>query len=121
MFSNTFLPLLALASTATAHFRLVQPPWRGDSFNAPANQYIFPCANVNETTSAENRTQWPLTGGSVVFNGSHPWAMTYVNLALGSNATNFNISLVPGFNQTGKGVFCFKVCFVVSLIQEVAC
>lgn len=44
-----------------------------------------------------------------MFNGSHPWATTYVNLALGANATNFNISLVPGFNQTGPGVFCFKV------------
>jgi hypothetical protein len=103
--------LLALASTASAHFLLLQPTWRGDSFIEPASQYRYPCANVNETTSAANRTQWPLSGGSVVFNGSHPWAFTYVNLALGSNATNFNISLVPGFNQTGKGVFCFKVRF----------
>jgi len=31
-----------------------------------------------------------------------------VNLAIGNNATNFNISLVEGFNQTGAGVFCLK-------------
>lgn len=109
MFSNTLLPLLALASTATAHFRLLQPQWRGDSFIAPASQYAYPCAGVNATSSdSTNRTQWPLTGGSVVFNGSHPWSFTYVNLAIGTNASSFNISLVPGFNQTGPGVFCFK-------------
>jgi hypothetical protein len=44
----------------------------------------------------------------VVFKGSHPWAYTFVNLALGGdNTTNFNITLVHGFNQTGNGTFCF--------------
>lgn len=105
----SIIPLLALAGSATAHFRLLQPTWRGDSFAAPASQWEYPCANVNATaTDSANRTQWPLTGGSVVFNGSHPWSMTYVNLAIGTNGTNFNITLVPGFNQTGPGVFCFK-------------
>lgn len=110
MISTNVFALLALASTASAHFRLLQPIWRGDSFTAPASQWVYPCANINATTDAANRTQWPLTGGSVVFNGSHPWATTYVNLALGSSGVNFNITLVPGFNQTGPGVFCFKVC-----------
>jgi hypothetical protein len=110
MLTTTVLALTALASTASAHFRLNQPTWRGDSFIAPADQWRYPCANINATTDAANRTQWPLTGGSVVFNGSHPWAFTYVNLALGSAAGSFNITLVPGFNQTGPGVFCFKVC-----------
>ena len=42
------------------------------------------------------------------FEPSHPWALTYVNLALGGdNTTTFNISLVEGFNQTGNGTFCF--------------
>ena len=31
-----------------------------------------------------------------------------MNLALGSNATNFNITLLEMFNQTGAGVFCMK-------------
>jgi len=44
----------------------------------------------------------------VVFKGSHPWAYTFVNLGLGGdNTTNFNITLVDGFNQTGNGTFCF--------------
>ncbi|KAH7069953.1 hypothetical protein BKA63DRAFT_92253 [Paraphoma chrysanthemicola] len=103
----SLVALTALAGSAAAHFELLQPKWRGDSFTAPANQYTYPCAGINATTDA-NRTQWPLTGGSVVFNGSHAWAYTYVNLALGVNGSSFNISLVPGFNQTGKGVFCFR-------------
>lgn len=65
-------------------------------------------ANVNETTDVANRTQWPLTGGSVSINGSHSSALTYVNLGLGTNVTNFNISLVENLNQTGAGVFCLK-------------
>lgn len=31
-----------------------------------------------------------------------------MNLGLGTNVTNFNISLVDTLNQTGKGVFCLK-------------
>jgi hypothetical protein len=107
MLSTSLLAFTALASTATAHFHLLQPTWRGDSFAPGNSQYTYPCANVNETTDRSNRTQWPTSGGSVVFNGSHPSALTYVNLALGRNASNFNISLVPVFNQTGPGVFCW--------------
>lgn len=107
---STFVALTALAGSATAHFRMLQPTWRGDSFEAPASQWQYPCAGINATTDSANRTQWPLDGGSVVFNGSHPWSMTYVNLALGSQGSSFNITLVQGFNQTGPGVFCFKVC-----------
>lgn len=63
---------------------------------------------VNQSLSHNNRTEWPLDGGSVVFKGSHPWALTYVNLALGGdNTTSFNISLVQVFNQTGNGTYCF--------------
>ncbi|OAK96950.1 hypothetical protein IQ06DRAFT_198930, partial [Phaeosphaeriaceae sp. SRC1lsM3a] len=105
---STFVTLTALAGSATAHFRMLQPTWRGDSFTAPASQWQYPCAGINATTDSNNRTSWPLDGGSVVFNGSHPWAMTYVNLALGSQGASFNITLAEGFNQTGPGVFCFK-------------
>lgn len=43
-----------------------------------------------------------------MINGSHSSALTYVNLGLGTNVTNFNISLVENLNQTGAGVFCLK-------------
>ncbi|KAL6709942.1 hypothetical protein ACN47E_000727 [Coniothyrium glycines] len=108
MLSTSILAIGALAAGVDAHFRLLQPLWRGSSFVQPASQYIYPCANVNETTDIANRTLWPPSGGSVVINGSHAHALTSVNLALGANATNFNISLAELFNQTGPGVFCLK-------------
>ncbi|OAL44764.1 hypothetical protein IQ07DRAFT_604708 [Pyrenochaeta sp. DS3sAY3a] len=108
MLSTTFLTIGALAAGVNAHFRLLQPTWRGSSFVEPASQWIYPCANVNETTDIANRTLWPSTGGSLIINGSHEHALTAVNLALGSNVTNFNISLVELFNQTGAGIFCLK-------------
>lgn len=55
-----------------------------------------------------NRTSWPFTGGSVKINGSHEHALTSINMAIGTNATNFNITLVEMFNQTGAGVYCVK-------------
>ncbi|KAJ4333784.1 hypothetical protein N0V87_007352 [Didymella glomerata] len=108
MLASSILAISALAGSATAHYKLLAPAWRGDSFEEPASQYIFPCANVNETTDIANRTQWPLTGGSVSINGSHSSAITYVNLGLGTNVTNFNISLVENLNQTAAGVLCLK-------------
>jgi hypothetical protein len=69
---------------------------------------FLPGGGVNQSTSDTNRTEWPLDGGSLVFRGSHQWAYTFVNLGLGGdNTTNFNITLVDGFNQTGNGTFCF--------------
>ncbi|KAF3042658.1 hypothetical protein E8E12_005552 [Didymella heteroderae] len=108
MLTSSILAITALAGSATAHYKLLAPTWRGDSFEEPASQWIFPCANVNETTDIANRTQWPLSGGSVSINGSHSSALTYVNLGLGTNVTNFNISLVENLNQTGAGVLCLK-------------
>jgi hypothetical protein len=64
-------------------------------------------ANVSQDASANNRTAWPLSGGSLLFAGSHPWAYTYVNLGIGNEVTGFNVSVVEGFNQTGNGTFCF--------------
>ena len=124
--------LLTCLQLVSAHFSINYPYWRGDSFTAPASQYNRPCkssplntksiyieaplsnqrytspgAGVNQSLSNTNRTLWPLTGGSVVLQVSHPWAITYVNLGLGGdNTTVFNISLVPNFNQTGNGTFC---------------
>ena len=70
-----------------------------------ANYSILLGANVSETT---NRTAWTTTGGSLRLHVGHHWALTYVNLGFGNNVTNFNISLVDHFNQTGNGTFCLK-------------
>lgn len=37
----------------------------------------------------------------------HAWTYVFINLGLGENVTNFNISLTPNFlNVTGNGTFC---------------
>lgn len=59
---------------------------------------------------AGNKTEWPIEGGSVALDLHHPWTYLYINLGLGENSTNFNISLTPELlNVTGKGDFCFPV------------
>lgn len=117
--------LVTCLQLVSAHFSITYPYWRGDSFTAPASQWLRPCkslsyninlppiwsntpgAGVDQSLSNTNRTLWPLTGGSILLQTSHPWAITYVNLGLGGdNTTTFNISLVPNFNQTGNGTFC---------------
>ncbi|EON68181.1 hypothetical protein W97_07330 [Coniosporium apollinis CBS 100218] len=108
MFAKLLPVLLATAHIASAHFRLQYPFWRGDSFEGEASQWTWPCAGVDQTESANNRTQWPLSGGSVRIFGSHPWALTYVNLGVGNNVTSFNITLLDNFNQTGNGTFCIS-------------
>ncbi|KAF2117307.1 hypothetical protein BDV96DRAFT_490101, partial [Lophiotrema nucula] len=108
MFSKSFVAVLSFLGSATAHFALDYPYWRGDSFAEGRSQWDFPCANVTETTDLSNRTQWPATGGSILLHAHHPWALTYVNLGLGTNVSSFNISLVSSFNQTGNGTFCLK-------------
>ncbi|KKZ65887.1 hypothetical protein EMCG_08392 [[Emmonsia] crescens] len=94
--------LALLLQLVSAHFSVKYPFWRGNSYST---QWTRPCGGVNVTT---NRTEWPLDGGSFLFSPSHHWAITYVNLGLGSDdSVIFNISLVEGFNQTGNGTFCF--------------
>ncbi|KAM5453169.1 hypothetical protein MaudCBS49596_002946 [Microsporum audouinii] len=103
MLTNQLLVLLAFGlRLVSAHFRVEYPYWRGNSFKT---QYTRPCGGVNITT---NRTEWPVDGGSILFKPTHPWALTYVNLGLGeNNSVIFDHILVPGFNQTGNGTFCF--------------
>ena len=54
------------------------------------------------------RTPWPLDGGSLNFTLKDSAAIVFVNLGLGVNVTNFNISLpVFPLNETGAGNICF--------------
>ncbi|EPS41873.1 hypothetical protein H072_4163 [Dactylellina haptotyla CBS 200.50] len=104
MLANTLLAVAALTSAAQAHFGVDYPPMRVDSFEDPYNQYLRPCAGANTTN---NRTEWPLDGGSVVLELHHPTDYIFVNLGLGSDVTTFNISLTPNFfNNTGNGTLC---------------
>jgi hypothetical protein len=47
MLSNTLLTLTALAGSAAAHYKLLAPEWRGDSFEGTASQWIFPCTSFS--------------------------------------------------------------------------
>jgi hypothetical protein len=63
-------------------------------------------ANVSSEVS-DNRTEWPLQGGAVELDLHHPWSFVYINLGIGNNITNFNLTLTSGLlNVTGKGNFC---------------
>ncbi|KIW70575.1 hypothetical protein PV04_02831 [Phialophora macrospora] len=102
------LALLLAAQLVSGHFEIQYPHWRGDSFLPPASQYVFPCANVNTTdASNNNRTLWPLDGGSLVIDFHHPWSYVSFNLGFGSDTNTFNISLNPMLlNVTGNGTIC---------------
>lgn len=94
----------------SAHFRLNYPTWRGDSLalastNTSISQWNYPCAGIGQENA--NRTDWPINGGKVQWNSSHEYAITYVNLGLGSVVNSFNISLLKEYNGTGAGVQCF--------------
>ena len=60
--------------------------------------------------SANNRTDWPLGGGSVKINIIHSTSVVFINLALGDSVVrsgSFNYTLTPiPLNVTGKGELC---------------
>ncbi|KAI1202874.1 hypothetical protein F5X97DRAFT_286007 [Nemania serpens] len=102
--------LFAAVELASAHFGVVYPAWRADSLaeNTTFSQWNYPCAGV--PYGAGNKTEWPIEGGSVALDLHHPWTYLYINLGLGEDSTNFNISLTPDLlNVTGRGDFCFPV------------
>ncbi|KAM4058664.1 expression library immunization antigen 1 [Hirsutella rhossiliensis] len=102
---------LAAAHGAFAHFALTYPEWRADTLAEDADseysQWTYPCAGVDY--GAGNVTDWPLDGGSLKLELHHPWTYVFVNLGVGQNTTNFNVSLTPEFwNTTGKGTLCIE-------------
>ncbi|EGX95493.1 hypothetical protein CCM_00147 [Cordyceps militaris CM01] len=101
--------LLAASQAATAHFGLTQPQWRANSLAAENaakySQWTYPCAGV--PYGAGNTTDWPLDGGALELELHHAWTYVFVNLGLGGNTTNFNVTLTPDlWNSTGKGTLC---------------
>lgn len=55
MLSSTLLALTALAGSAAAHYKLLEPEWRGDSFEEPASQWIFPCTSLTPRSSLTHK------------------------------------------------------------------
>ncbi|KAI8629007.1 hypothetical protein F5Y19DRAFT_476098 [Xylariaceae sp. FL1651] len=113
------LLLPAAVQLASAHFQLEYPEWRSDSLaeGTTYSQWDYPCAGV--PYGAGNKTEWPLGSGAVVLDLHHPWTYVYVNLGLGENTTNFNISLTPNLlNVTGNGTFCLPDLPLPTTISE---
>lgn len=132
---KTSIVLFGAAQLAAAHFGIEYPEWRADTLameDGPYSQWDYPCEytltpqsqvnsallqklklitsplkGANVPDGSGNRTQWPLAGGAVALELHHPWTYVFVNLGLGDNVTNFNMSLTPSFlNVTGNGTFC---------------
>ncbi|KAJ2990825.1 hypothetical protein NUW58_g2763 [Xylaria curta] len=113
------LSLLAGVGLVSAHFKVEYPAWRGDTLadNTTYDQWDYPCGGV--PYGAGNKTDWPIQGGAVSLDLHHPWSYVYINLGLGENATNFNISLTPELlNVTGKGTFCIPALPVPATIAD---
>ncbi|KJZ76111.1 hypothetical protein HIM_04567 [Hirsutella minnesotensis 3608] len=110
MLSRILLATAVLAVRgALGHFALSYPAWRADTLSeegeAKYSQWAYPCAGVDYGVG--NVTDWPLDGGSLKLELHHAWTYVFVNLGLGRNATNFNVSLTPEFlNTTGRGELC---------------
>ncbi|RMZ91855.1 hypothetical protein DV736_g901, partial [Chaetothyriales sp. CBS 134916] len=99
---------LFLSIVVQAHFELIYPYSRGDSFLPPASQYIYPCANINQSAAIDaNRTLWPLDGGSLEIKFHHPYTYVWINIGLGEVIAAFNYTLTQQpLNETGNGTIC---------------
>ncbi|KAK7415521.1 hypothetical protein QQZ08_012319 [Neonectria magnoliae] len=109
MISTKTLLALAAAKAVSAHFGLVFPEWRVDTLSeeneANYSQWTYPCAGADYGEG--NITDWPLDGGAIKLDLHHPYTYVFINLGLGENSTNFNVSLTPQFwNATTPGVLC---------------
>ncbi|KAG9245421.1 hypothetical protein BJ878DRAFT_501590 [Calycina marina] len=109
MFSATILSVLGSVALVAGHFTITYPEMRGDSFATGASQYIYPCANVNQTAET-NRTEWPLTGGSIALDLGHAWTYAFINVGLGTDypVTNYSLTNDRPLNITGKGDLCME-------------
>ncbi|KAI0895400.1 hypothetical protein F4806DRAFT_496965 [Annulohypoxylon nitens] len=105
-----FTPIVLVfvgAHQAVAHFKIDYPTWRADSLgeNASYSQWYFPCGGVPDHIG--NRTEWPIEGGAVALTLHHPWTYLWINMGIGNEVTNFNMSLTPELmNVSGRGDFC---------------
>ena len=94
--------LLGLFPSVSAHFLLNYPQARGFDEDKLVD---FPCGGQDSPSS--NRALWPLAGGPIQLNMQHDRVAVQVLLGLGDDVgVNFNITLVPTFEEEGFGDFC---------------
>lgn len=96
--------ILFLVPFATCHFELKYPPSRaGDDSE---KQGTFPCGGYD---TVKDRTQFPLSDGSIQLELGHDRSLVQVLLALGNEpGDSFNIVWKPIVQQEGPGEFCLQ-------------
>ncbi|KAI0082232.1 hypothetical protein K474DRAFT_1703238 [Panus rudis PR-1116 ss-1] len=102
----TTLALLSCAvASASAHFQLQYPPARGAFVaNQEVNFYGY-------TQAAENRTQFPLSGGFVSIDSHHPKYTVGIIVSTAQNPTSFDnfSTAVNFFSNESEGPLCFPI------------
>ncbi|KAI9697455.1 MAG: hypothetical protein M1836_004733 [Candelina mexicana] len=113
MISLLLTIILTLTPLISAHFHLNYPVARGYVEDTLAQ---FPCGGQNSVSN--NRTSWPVAGGPVALRMGHSMSAVQVLLALGNDpGSNFNITLMPIFQEQGLGDFCMKNVMVPSSLN----
>jgi len=99
---TTLTVLAAFATLTTAHFNLDYPVARGFDED---KLVTFPCGSFD--TPSNNRTSWPISGGSIALTMGHINTNIEVLIAVGNDVGSaFNTVLRPTFAETGLGAFC---------------
>lgn len=112
---------LAAAQAVSAHYTLNYPEWRADTMSheedSELSQWTYPCAGAE--FGAGNFTDWPLDGGALSIELGHHWTYLFINLGLGNDTTDFNITLTPDLvNVTGEGTLCIDKLNLTEPVRE---
>ncbi|KAK2013601.1 hypothetical protein LZ32DRAFT_604387 [Colletotrichum eremochloae] len=100
--TRVLLPLLALASAATAHFSLTLPKPLGDSDD---NQATAPCGGYTASSSSE-ATDFHVEGDAIGMQNGHPQSNWLFRATLDQTAATGWTEIFPIVLQTGLGNFC---------------
>ncbi|KAK1991648.1 hypothetical protein LX36DRAFT_618885, partial [Colletotrichum falcatum] len=100
--TRALLPLLALASAATAHFSLTLPKPLGDS---DENEATGPCGGYTASSSSP-ATDFHVDGDAVGMQNGHPQSNWLFRATLDLSAAAGWVQLFPVVMQTGLGNFC---------------
>ena len=97
-------PILLLIPLVTGHFQLQHPPSRAGEDDE--KQATFPCGGYD---TVKDRTDFPLTDGSVQLKLGHDKSLIEVLLAVGNDpGDSFNLVWKPTVSEEGLGEFCFE-------------
>ncbi|KAK2053253.1 hypothetical protein LY76DRAFT_620049 [Colletotrichum caudatum] len=100
--TRVLLPLLALASAATAHFSLTLPPPLSDSDESEATG---PCGGFSVSSDTKT-TDFHVEGDAIAMQNGHPQSNWLFRATTDLTAAGGWTQLFPVVMQTGLGNFC---------------